>query len=164
MIPPEDPQIFTFKFKYIHGRKPLNFNERAVENLQSNLKTGGLLFADAACDGYEQWKAFDKSFREMCAKMFPEQKLDVIQEREDGKEDPLFKIARETGINIHSVKCRRESRARRGRRRRCGTTRGPGRIKVDGRWVVIYSKYDIGCANRGAQGRGLPRPRQGQRA
>jgi hypothetical protein len=151
VIPPEDPQVFTFKFNYIHGRKPLNFNELQIENLQSNLNTGGLLFADAACNGFEQWKAFDKSFREMCAKLFPDKKLELIQVRGgDGKEDPLFKLARETGINILSVKCRRETADGKGPEKEMRDSHVilEG-IKVDGRWVVIYSKYDIGCAIEG---------------
>ena len=148
---PHDEQLTTFKFNYLHGRKPLQFGEAEIENLQSNLNTGGLLFADAACGGYEQWKAFDKSFREMCAKLYPDRKLVVIQETEGGKEDPLFKIAREAGINIKTVKCRRELPNDKGPE--------PGEpktypvllegIKIDGRWVVIYSKYDIGCAIEG---------------
>ncbi len=151
VLQPHDVQLFRFKFNYMHGRKPLEFNEIQLENIQSNLQTGGLLLADAACGGYEQWKAFDKSFRDMCTKMFPDQKLVVIQEKtEDGKEEPFFKIAREAGINLRSVRCRRE------------LTNGKGPepemrpypvflegIKVDGRWVVIYSKYDIGCAIEG---------------
>jgi hypothetical protein len=89
----------------------------------------------------------------MCMKMFPDQKLVVIQEKtEDGKEEPFFKIAREAGINLSGkcVRCRRE------------LTDGKGPepemrpypvflegIKIDGRWVVSYSKYDIGCAIEG---------------
>lgn len=151
VLSPYDEQLATFKFNYLHGRKPLVFSSEQLENLQSNLQTGGLLFADAACGGYEQWKAFDKSFREMCAKMFPEHKLVVITEKtEDGKEDPLFRIAREAGINIRSVRCRRELPGDKGPepelRNYPVLLEG---IKIDGRWVVIYSKYDIGCAIEG---------------
>src|SRR5262245_38172392 len=83
--------------------------------------------------------------------MFPDQKLVVIPRRTpDGKEEPLYKIAREAGIDLENVKCRREKPD--------GT--GPEKemrpypvllegIKIDGRWVVIYSKYDIGCAIEG---------------
>jgi len=85
-------------------------------------------------------------------KMFPEQKLVQITPTSGGKEDPLFKIAREAGIDIKGVKCRHET-----------TENGQvvpeaemrpypvflEGIKIDGRWVVIYSKYDIGCAIEG---------------
>ena len=150
ILDPCDEQLSTFKFNYIHGRKPLKFTDQMIENLQSNLNTGGLLFADAACNGFDQWKEFDKSFREMCAKLYPDKKLELIQPTVQGKEDPLFKIAREVGINIQTVKCRRET----------ADGKGPEHemrnypvllegIKIDGRWVVIYSKYDVGCAIEG---------------
>lgn len=151
VLPPFDEQLATFKFNYLHGRQPLQFNEAEIENLKSNLQTGGLLLADAACGSYEKWKEFDKSFREMCKKMFPKNELVVITETsEDGKEDPLFKIARETGINIKTVHCRRELPGDKGpepqMRNYPVLLEG---IKIDGRWVVIYSKYDIGCAIEG---------------
>ena len=101
--------IAGFKFMYMHGRKPLDWGNKELATVKSNLQTGGLLLADAACGGYDQWQAYDKSFRELYAKMFPENKLEVIQPTTDNrKEDPLFKIAREAGINIKTVRCRRE--------------------------------------------------------
>jgi hypothetical protein len=151
VLAPYDDQLIRFKFNYMHGRKPFTFSEDELSNVKANLQTGGLLLADAACGGYEQWKAFDKSFREMCAKMFPDHKLVVIEDKaEDGKDEAFFKIAREAGINLKNVRCRRE----------LGNGKGPEPemrnypvflegIKVDGRWVVIYSKYDIGCAIEG---------------
>lgn len=150
ILQPADEQLSTFKFNYLHGRRPVNLKDQEIENLQSNLNTGGLLFADAACNGFEQWKQFDKSFREMCAKLYPDRKLVVIQERTDGQEDPLFKIAREAGINLRSLKCRRELSNGKGAEQEMHTypVELEG-IKIDGRWVVIYSKYDVGCAIEG---------------
>jgi hypothetical protein len=151
VLQPHDEQLRLFKFNYLHGRKPLELTDVQLENLKSNLQTGGLLLADAACSGIEQWKAFDKSFREMCVKMFPEQKLVMIPEKnEEGKEEPLFKIAQEAGINLKSVRCRRELPNGKGpepeMRKYPVLLEG---IKIDGRWVIIYSKYDLGCAIAG---------------
>jgi hypothetical protein len=148
---PHDENVAGFKFMYMHGRKPLDFGSKELAVVKSNLQTGGLLLADAACAGYDQWQAYDKSFREMCAKMFPDNKLEVITERTaEGKEDPLFKIAREAGINIKTVRCRRElpgeKRAEPEMKDYPVFLEG---IKIDGRWVVVYSKYDIGCAIEG---------------
>ncbi len=151
ILQPGDDKLLMFKFMYLHGRKEIKFDETAMDNIKSNLQTGGLLLADAACADFKQWKAFDKSFREAMAKMFPDQKLvEISPKGSDGKDDPLFRIAKESGINLLSVKCRRENAE--------GT--GPEKelrnypvllegIKIDGRWVVIYSKYDIGCAIEG---------------
>ena len=74
----------------------------------------------------------------------------VIPETVDGKEEPLYKIAREAGIDLKNVKCRREKPDGSGPEQEMRTYRVllEG-IKVDGRWVVVYSKYDIGCAIEG---------------
>ena len=151
VVDPANDQLLSFKFNYLHGRKPLSFTQDQLDLLQTNLMTGGLLLADAACSGYDQWKAFDDSFRKQCVKLFPNNPLTVIQEKTgDGKEDPFFKVAREAGLNIKNVRCRREMAN--------GTGPEPEMrnypvllegIKVDGRWVVIYSKYDLGCAIEG---------------
>jgi hypothetical protein len=150
VVSPFDDSILRFKFCYMHGRKPLTYTEEQLENLASNLQTGGLLLADAACNGTEQWKAFDASFREMCTKLFPKSKLEVIPEKtEDGKEEPLFKIAREAGINLKTVRCRRETANGQPEPEMHNYPPYLEGIKIDGRWVVIYSKYDIGCAIEG---------------
>ncbi len=157
VMPPYDDNLFNFKFMYLHGRRLKNdkgeliLQAADIESMQSNLQSGGLLFADAACGGFEQWKAFDKSFREVCLKLYPDKKLEVIQEKlPDGKEDPFYKIAREASIDLKHLRCRRELPNDKGAepelRPYPALLEG---IKIDGRWVVIYSKYDIGCAIEG---------------
>jgi len=63
---------------------------------------------------------------------------------------PLYKIASQAGIDLSSVKCRRENPEGTGAEKELRTRpvmlEG---IKIDGRWVVVYSKYDIGCAIEG---------------
>ena len=80
----------------------------------------------------------------------PGKKLEVIPESVGGKDEPLYKIAREAGIDLKNVKCRREKPDGSGPEQEMRTypvlLEG---IKVDGRWVVVYSKYDIGCAIEG---------------
>ncbi len=151
VLPPEDEQLFMFKFAYIHGRKPLSLSDLAIETLQANLNSGGLLFVDAACNGYEQWRAFDQSFRELCQKLYPGHKLTLIEERRpDGREEPFFQIARAAGIDLRQLRCRRE--APEGNRAEPDMRLYPAHlegIQVDGRWVIIYSKYDVGCAIEG---------------
>jgi hypothetical protein len=152
ILRPHEPDVAGFKFMYMHGRKPIDWGESEIDTVKSNLQTGGLLLADAACMGYDQWQAYDKSFRELCKKMFPDHKLEVIQPTtaDDGREDPLFKIAREAGINIRTVRCRHEiateKRAEPEFREHPVMLEG---VKINGRWVIVYSKYDIGCAIEG---------------
>jgi hypothetical protein len=150
-LAPTNDNIFRYKFMYLHGRKPVQWDELAVENIKSNLQTGGILFADAGCNGVTKWREFDKSFRENVEKVFPGSKLEVIQpQRPDGSEEPLYKMAREAGLDLRSVKCRREKADGSGPEPELRTyapyLEG---IKLDGRWVVVYSKYDIGCALEG---------------
>ncbi|HUR53958.1 MAG TPA: DUF4159 domain-containing protein [Gemmataceae bacterium] len=139
-----DDALAAFKFSYFHGRKPLQLDEFEAENLKANLQTGGLLLADAGCNGFAAWKEFDRSFRDAMKKMFPESQLQLIP-----ADDPLFS-AKMSGAALTTVRCRREK----------ADGSGPDAemknvsphlegIKIDGRWVVLYSKYDIGCALEG---------------
>jgi hypothetical protein len=151
VLTPGDDKITKYKFMYLHGRKPVTFTPEEMKNVKANLLTGGLLLADAACNDMKQWKVFDQSFRDSMATMFPNNKLVVIPTRlPDGKPDPLYKIASQAGIDLGSVKCRREKPDGSGPEQELRNypvyLEG---IQIDGRWVVIYSKYDIGCAIEG---------------
>jgi hypothetical protein len=142
---PGDEPLFNFKFMYLHGRKPLALNENDIENVKSNLQTGGLLFADAGCNGFDSWRKFDASFREMCKKLYPDNPLQVIPAN-----DPLLNGKMTGGTAIGSVRCRRETPDGKGpeteMRSYAPYLEG---VKIDGRWVIVYSKYDIGCALEG---------------
>jgi hypothetical protein len=149
VLSPTDQALFKYKFMYLHGRKPVSFTPDELENLKVNMQTGGVLLADAACNGYKQWQEFDRSFRAAMEQMWGK-KLVPIEERADGKPDPFFKVAADANIDIRNVKCRREKADGSGpeaeMRNYPVALEG---IKIAGRWVVIYSKYDIGCAIEG---------------
>jgi hypothetical protein len=136
----KDADLFKFKFLYMHGRKRFGFDAEAADNLRTNLQSGGLLLADACCGS----PAFDTAFREAMAKLFPEQKLQPIP-----ADDELFK-AELTGTPLTSV--RRRDKASEAGAADDGFRDVPPAlegIKIDGRWVVIYSRYDLGCALEG---------------
>ncbi|QEL18233.1 DUF4159 domain-containing protein [Limnoglobus roseus] len=136
LVRPNDPELDKYKFIYLHGRKEFDLSLSEVTNLAACLDTGGLLFADAACGK----PGFDKSFRELVPKLFEGRKLEPIP-----VDDELYS-AKINGVAITSVQRREKSDG-------TGTDGGykdlppllEG-VKIDGRWVVIYSKYDIGCA------------------
>ena len=76
---------------------------------------------------------------------FPDRQLLPIELKPNQAPNELY--GKElNGQTIETVKCRREEKD--------GTPtkefqEGPPRlegVKINGRWVVIYSKYDIGCA------------------
>ena len=134
-IRPNNPEILNYKFLYMHGRGRFSFDqdERAIANLRSDLQTGGLLLADACC-GREP---FDKSFRHLMSLVFPDRKLERIP-----LNDELFSKEL-NGTAITTVRCRRQ-RSRDARYEDVPPYLEG--IKEHGRWVVIYSKYDLGCA------------------
>lgn len=142
---PGDDAVFKYKFLYLHGRRPVELSDFDAENIKGVLQTGGLLFADASCNGTEAWKRFDASFRAACKKLFPDAPLQVIP-----ADDPLFAAKMNGGQAISQVRCRREKPDGSGPeaelRNYAPYLEG---VKIDGRWVVIYSKYDIGCALEG---------------
>ncbi|MFO0806835.1 MAG: DUF4159 domain-containing protein [Gemmataceae bacterium] len=141
---PGDDRLFNYKFMYLHGRKPFTLEAEGVESIKSNLQTGGLLFADAGCNGYDSWKKFDESFRANCKKLFPDSPLQVIPAN-----DPLLS-AKMNGAAIGTVRCRRERPDGKGPEAEMrGYAPYLEGVKVDGRWVIVYSKYDIGCALEG---------------
>jgi hypothetical protein len=130
---PEADALKDYWFLYMHGREAFRYTDAEVTKLRFRLEHGATLLADACCGS----KEFDESFRRMVEQMWPkkELKLEPIP-----RTDELF--GRElNGDAINSVLCRR-----------------PGRpefqvlppelegVKYRGRWVVIYSKYDLGCA------------------
>jgi len=127
-------KLADFKFLYMHGRRKFEFADADLKGLRWTLKTGGLLLADACCGS----KEFDTAFKEFARRLFDTQ-LEPI---------PLndYLYSKElNGTAITSVKCREPKLG--------GTTPElqdmPPRllgIKQKGRWVVIYSQYDLGCA------------------
>jgi hypothetical protein len=131
------PDLFQFKFLYLHGRKAFDVDPDGLENLRANLKAGGLLFADACCGRAE----FDRAFRALAAKLFPEGRLEPIPAA-----DPLYGVE-VNGTPVTSVRVRKERVDGQGAEAefRDAPPFLEG-VKVNGRWAVIYSKYDIGCA------------------
>jgi hypothetical protein len=134
-------QIFKFKFLYMHGNAkfPIPAKDKDLQRLRNNLRWGGLLFADACCGS----KDFDKAFRAFVQKLFPDQKLVPIPAN-----DFLY------GADLNGVKLTEDNircRVKRPEGRKKGTgyrNMAPALegIKYENRWVVIYSRYDIGCA------------------
>jgi hypothetical protein len=132
-----DPDLPDFRFLYMHGRGQFTLSEAGIKNLRLNLETGGLLFADACCGK----KPFDTAFRALMLKLFPDKKLEPIPLTDDLYSQDL------NGTPIQTVRCRTEAAGAAGR---AGDFREVPPylegIRLGNRWVVIYSKYDIGCA------------------
>jgi hypothetical protein len=135
-VRPLDRDFVTFKFLYLHGRREFDFAREEQKRLRFNLETGGLLLADACCGSRE----FDQGFRRLMKEMYPDRPLEAIPLNDDLFGEEL------NGTPITTVRCRRtgpDGRPEPGYRSVPPQLEG---IKVNGRWAVIYSKYDIGCA------------------
>ena len=119
-----------FKFLYMHGRGEFKVSDDDVTNLRANLQTGGLVLADACCGK----KPFDRSFRALMEKVFPDQKLERIPLTDDLFSKDL------NGEAIKSVRCRVEGVGGAAEKEYKDMPPFLEGIKVDGHWVVIYSK------------------------
>ena len=106
LVTADNPELFKFKFLYLHGRKRFTFTPAEEEGLRATLQSGGLLLADAACGA----PAFDAAFREQIVKALPGTKLVPIP-----LDDPLYAEGVDWGRD-HDGQAARESR-RHGRRR-----------------------------------------------
>lgn len=137
-IPPTDPDLFKYPIVYMHGRNHFQFSRQGREQLKTYLERGGLLFADACCGA----KQFDRSFRDLMGQMFPNHSLERIP-----ADHEMFTT--QVGYDVRRVK------------RRAPEADNPNAalntvvrevepflegIQLDGRYAVIYSKYDISCA------------------
>jgi hypothetical protein len=124
---------------YMHGRHEFALSRSEQDKLRDYIKQGGVLFSDACC-GLPQ---YDRSFRRLMEQLFPDNPLKRIPPEHEiftssnGKYDLKTVKRREPdggnargalAVSVRSVEPYLEG------------------IEIDGRFVVIYSKYDISCA------------------
>lgn len=134
----DDPSLFQYPLLYMHGRTRFTLTADERTQIKRHLARGGLLFADSCCGS----AAFDKSFRELIAQMYPDQPLTPIPITHE-----LFQ--EDVGHDIRRVKRRTVENAAANAPLSTATREVEPYlegIEVDGRLVVIYSKYDISCA------------------
>jgi hypothetical protein len=126
---PRDPSLVHYPLIYLHGRAAVEFSEEDKVALRRHLNPGGgTLFADAACGS----PAFDASFRRFVAELMPNNPLVPIPKHDDF-------YTRKLGYDLADAK--RTPAAG-------GLADYPDLegVQVDGRWAIIYSKLDLGCA------------------
>jgi hypothetical protein len=136
---PSNPNVIDYRFLYLHGRNDFAAKREDLKGLRFNLTSGGLLLADACCGS----KAFDIAFRKFIQELFAGDKLKL---EPIPVNDELYG-AELNGEEIRTV--RRRALAADGKKVdpefKVFRPALEG-VKYKGRWVVIYSKYDIGCA------------------
>ena len=128
-------------FFYMHGREAFRYGDSDLKNLRFRLENGGTLLADACCGS----KAFDESFRQLMEQMFRERKLKLKLEPIPLNDELYSRDL--NGEPIELVRCRRPGAdGQRGRPELQLVPPALEGVKYKGRWIVIYSKYDLGCA------------------
>jgi RNA polymerase sigma factor (sigma-70 family) len=129
---PRDPKLVYYPLIFIHGRAPFLFSKEDLDTLRQHFDPGGgTLFGDA----YLGNTSFDTSFRRMAAELFPNNPLVPIP-----KDDDIYTVKVEEDLsNVQFTKAAGGGR---------GFPQLEG-IKINGHWVVIYSKFDISRALEG---------------
>jgi hypothetical protein len=126
---PTDPSLVHYPLVYMHGRASFRFGNEDLDALRRHLDPGqGTLFADAACGS----PAFDAAFRRFVAELLPNHPMVPIP-----RDDELFTVR--VGADLSKVQYTKAAG---------GGVDFPQLegIKLNEHWVIIYSKFDIGCA------------------
>jgi hypothetical protein len=133
-----DRNLYKYPILYMHGRHDLQLSKNEQDRLRQFIDNGGFLLADACCGSPQ----FDQSFRMLVEQAFPGKRLERIpvthemftsrmafdlksvkrREADSGGKQPAF------DVRVRDVEPFLEG------------------IEVNGRFVVVYSKYDISCA------------------
>ena len=131
-----DEKIYEYPVVFMTGHFTFELPDKEIDALRTYLDRGGFLIADACCGR----KAFDKSFRELIGKLYPNRPLELLPANH-----PIY--TGRVGTPLGEVRYRRiladELKTR-------GTTRPPlEAVSIKGRTVILYSKYDWSCALEG---------------
>lgn len=133
-----DPNLFRHAMIYMHGQRAFQLSRQERDELKKYLSNGGVLFADSCCGA----KKFDRSFRETIKQMFPKQKLTRIP-----ADHEMF--SKKIGHDLSVVRRRGPQTQRKDTSLKTIVKSGEPffeGIEIDGRFAVIYSKFDISCA------------------
>lgn len=136
VISATDPNIFSCPVLYMHGRKNFTLSPEEASRLKEYFQQGGFLMADACCGA----KPFDQSFRKAIKQIFDQDLQKIPVEHE------MFHSTQ--GFDVRKVR-RRIPEAGQTTALRSQETEGEPLfegIELNGRFVVVYSRYDISCA------------------
>jgi len=127
-VDPLKSDLFSCPFLYMSGHGNFSFADAERSNLREYLSRGGFLLAESCCGR----AAFDASFRREMSKVFSDRKLEVLP-----SDCQLCNIH----YNLESVAYSPRAMAL---EPALTEPRLEG-ITIDGKLVVVYSKFDLGC-------------------
>ncbi len=135
-IPATDPELFDYPIVYMHGRKNYQLTAEELEKLREYLQNGGVLIADACCGAPQ----FDESFRAM-VEVLLDQPLARIPIDHEIYNHPVGHDIRQVQRRIPSQDAQSAITVEES----IGEPILEG-VAIDGRYVILYSKYDLSCA------------------
>lgn len=137
-IPATLEEMSSFPLIYMHGRYRFQIDPQQQQAIRDYLSRGGVLFADACCGSSN----FDRSFRDLIRQLYPETDMKQIPADHEIFQESTWHDIRKTTIRRLVPN---EDNAAMTMRTIEGEPFLEG-IEIDGRYAVIYSKYDLSCA------------------
>lgn len=134
-----DESLFDYHLVFMHGKSRFHLTDEERKHLKAYLERGGMLMADSICAS----KEFTESFRDEMKAIFPDKKLEPIP-----TDDPLL-TAKYGGCDLHRVSRYDPQNRDRETPAAAAIKKAPPElegIKIDDRWSVIFSPYDLSCA------------------
>ena len=133
-----DPNLFRYPIAYMHGRHDFELGNNEQDKLRDYIQHGGVLFSDACCGS----PAYDRSFRQLIRQLFPGNPLKRIPPEHEmftAKIGYDLKTVKRRERDVDSVDAALSVSVRESEPFLEG-------VEINGRFVVIYSKFDISCA------------------
>lgn len=130
---------FQTQMLYLTGVREVGFSEEQRRALRTYVRRGGFVFVEAACGSAR----FDESFRRVVALLFPEHPLEEMP-----RGHPLFEMGRPMEeVNYSQGALRSDPSLSR-----------PAleHVQIEGRTVLVYSKFDLSSAIDGHPCYGCP--------
>jgi hypothetical protein len=139
LIRPTDPSLPDFPIAFLHGRRSFRWSANERNALREFLQNGGVIFADAICANQD----FAQSFRQEMQAILPEHPWQRVPPDHPmfGDEYRGWDLSR---VSLRTPATRKENERLTARVEQV-TPRLEG-IEVAGRFVVLFSPFDISCA------------------
>lgn len=134
-IPIAFEQMANYPVLFMHGRRQLTLDDQQREALKNYVEGGNLVLIDAICASPE----FADSVRREIEKIFPK-RLEPIAQDDEIWSDKFG------GYPLRTVTLRTPDRDKAGGAREEKTAPKMLGIKVEGRWGLIFSPFDLSCA------------------
>jgi hypothetical protein len=139
LLPPSHPALFEYPIVFTHGRRNFRWSEQERRALAEYIENGGFLLADAICASSQ----FASAFRREIQEIFPTARLQRIPNNHPLFSDEFggFDLAR---VTLNDPQMYQEGEPLESRRTQVAPLLEG--LQIDGRYVVIFSPYDLSCA------------------